>query len=38
VNLAAVGPYGQAPDFYEQKLGQLARLCGGEAVKRGVPR
>jgi nucleoside-diphosphate-sugar epimerase len=38
VNLAAVGPYGQDPDFYESKLLQLARLCGAEAVKRHVPK
>jgi nucleoside-diphosphate-sugar epimerase len=38
VDLAAVGPYGQEPDFYEQKLSQLARLCGTEAVKRGISR
>lgn len=38
INLAAVGPYGQDPEFYEQKLLQLARVCGAEAKKQGVGR
>jgi nucleoside-diphosphate-sugar epimerase len=38
VNLAAVGPYGQDADYYEQKLLQLARVCGAEAKKQGVAR
>jgi nucleoside-diphosphate-sugar epimerase len=38
INLAAVGPYGQDQEFYEQKLLQLARVCGAEAKKQGVSR
>ena len=38
VNLASVGPYGQEPDFYEQKLLHMAKLCGSEALKRKIPK
>ncbi|OHS99901.1 NAD dependent epimerase/dehydratase [Tritrichomonas foetus] len=38
INLAAVGPYGQEPEFYDQKLLQLAKVCGAEAVKRKIPK
>lgn len=36
IDLATVGPYGQDPEYYEQKLLQIARVCGAEAQKRNI--
>jgi nucleoside-diphosphate-sugar epimerase len=38
VNLATVGPYGQDPEFYDQKCMQIVRICGSEAKKREIRR
>ncbi|KAK8882365.1 hypothetical protein M9Y10_045007 [Tritrichomonas musculus] len=38
IDLATVGPYGQEPEYYDQKVLQIARLCGAEALKRKIPK
>lgn len=38
VDLATVGPYGQESEFYDQKIIQVARVCGAEALKRKIPK